>query len=252
MADAALGAVMMDELSWVIRRGDRARAMELLEQGADARGRGEEEQAPLILALRHDFDPIFCEVLLARGASLALPRGCSALFAVTQGASEKPLAWLAQQGAPMGAKDDCGRGLFHWLATRLPIPGAQRVGLAMAEEALRLGAPLDEIDARGWSPLGLATVMGNAGLALWLLDHGALDARSCGQSGADQKDEVSAGVSLASAARGKVDGAAPGEARRLAEALASRLESLEQARELSEAAPERVLGVERKRGLGWM
>lgn len=227
-----------------IKSGSAECAEILMEAGAAVNAKDSNGDTPLTLAL--ELMPSAAQELLRRGARPDLPSPGAALFAAAQADEPRSFGWLLAAGADPRAVNESGEGVFHYLAMTRPRQGPRAaLTLAMASAALAIGAPIDEPDRQGWTPLHLAAALGNAILGGWLLERGADDAARCGpkeRSGLAYKGME--GLTVLEAARFAAEGMWGGAgSAELAVALAARQEARELARSVGEAqsAPRRVL-----------
>lgn len=183
-------------------------ALDLLERGADAFGRGSDGTPPLLAALRRDWMRLVA-ALLARGVDPEArdARGNTALLTAVTLGQEDAVRLLVAHGAQPGTRASDGQtalGLalasgrreiarwLDWSPWTLPrralraadLPAAAQAGDGNAVERLvELGLPIDAVDAQGCTALLRASGGGHRDLVERLLRLGA-DPALAARSGA--------------------------------------------------------------------
>jgi ankyrin repeat protein len=154
------------------REGDIARAVALVEAGADPNTGaepGDRDQRPVLTLAALSPDMRLLRALIARGAQVDRPQnGVTALIAATRdswhGRPEAVLTLLTN-GANASGTDAEGNTPLHGAAL-----GAEPTVAAMLLDA---GAAVDAVNAAGETPLAIACRAANWALARFLLEHGA-------------------------------------------------------------------------------
>ena len=154
------------------REGDIARAVALVEAGADpdtAAEPGERDQRPVLTLAALSPDMRLLRALIARGAQVnRAQNGVTALLAATRdswhGRPEAVLTLLTN-GADASGTDAEGNTPLHGA-----VLGAEPTVAAMLLDA---GAAVDAANAAGDTPLAIACRAANWALARFLLEHGA-------------------------------------------------------------------------------
>lgn len=154
------------------RNGDIARALALLEAGADANTlpepHDENQRSLLTLAALHP-DTRLLRALIAHGADINRDhQGMRTLLAVTRDGcmsrAEAVMVLLAN-GADVAATDGEGNTALHH--------AARSTDLSVAADLVDAGAPVDALNRHGHTPLVAACRAANWKMAEWLLQHGA-------------------------------------------------------------------------------
>jgi ankyrin repeat protein len=154
------------------REGDIARAVALVEAGADpntAAEPGDRDQRPVLTLAALSPDIRLLRSLIARGAQVdRVHNGMTALLAATRdswhGRPEAVLTLLTN-GANAAGTDAEGNTPLHGA-----VLSAEPTVAAMLLDA---GAPVDAMNAAGDTPLAIACRAANWALARFLLEHGA-------------------------------------------------------------------------------
>ncbi|MDQ7994395.1 MAG: ankyrin repeat domain-containing protein [Luteibacter sp.] len=154
------------------REGDIARAVALVEAGADpntAAEAGDRDQRPVLTLAALSPDIRLLRALIARGAQVSRAhQGVTALHAATRdswhGRPEAVLTLLTN-GANAAATDAEGNTALHGA-----VLSAEPTVAAMLLDA---GAPVDAVNAAGDTPLAIACRAANWALVRFLLEHGA-------------------------------------------------------------------------------
>ncbi|MGY3229012.1 ankyrin repeat protein [Luteibacter sp. HA06] len=154
------------------REGDIARAVALVEAGADpdmGAEPGDRDQRPVLTLAALSPDIRLLRSLIARGAQVnRAQNGVTALLAATRdswhGRPEAVLTLLTN-GANASATDAEGNTPLHGA-----VLGAEPTVAAMLLDA---GASVDAVNAAGDTPLAIACRAANWALARFLLEHGA-------------------------------------------------------------------------------
>lgn len=160
------------ELLAAVRSGDIARAVALVEAGADPNTQaepGDRDQRPVLTLAALSPDTRLLRALIARGAKVDRPHhGLTALLAATRdswhGRPEAVLTLLTN-GANAAATDAEGNTALHG-AVLCAEP-------TIAAMLLDSGAPVDAINGAGETPLAIAARTANWTLVRFLLEHGA-------------------------------------------------------------------------------
>jgi len=192
------------------REGDIARAVALVEAGADpdtAAEPGERDQRPVLTLAALSPDMRLLRALIARGAQVnRAQNGVTALLAATRdswhGRPEAVLTLLTN-GADASGTDAEGNTPLHGA-----VLGAEPTVAAMLLDA---GAAVDATNAAGDTPLAIACRAANWALARFLLEHGAKPAPVGGEpalvAAAGIADDDAEGVKVLLRHKGPVNAA---------------------------------------------
>lgn len=203
LAESGLSADPQDftgktPLRYAVDRNDGVNAAYLLSRGAQALARDNAGETPLHAAARLG-DPAMTGLLIANAARLDArdDAGSTALLEAMYAGKLAAAALLAEAGASMHAKDASGEsplshaaknGAAHLKAilnkaaigladsdgrSALRVILDTRADLVMLNEAMALGAPVDDRDAMGRSPLFIALSRGRLDAAALLAGAGA-------------------------------------------------------------------------------
>ena len=160
------------ELLAAVRGGDIARAVALVEAGADPNTQaepGDRDQRPVLTLAALSPDTRLLRALIARGAKVDRPHnGLTALLAASRdswhGRPEAVLTLLTN-GANAAATDAEGNTALHGAV----LSGEPTVPAMLLDS----GAPIDAVNAAGETPLAIAARTANWTLVRFLLEHGA-------------------------------------------------------------------------------
>lgn len=162
------------------RNGDIARALALVEAGADpntAPLAGDRDQRPVLMLAALLPDPHLLRALIAKGADVnRASGGLTALLAATRdswhGRADAVMTLLANGANPLTADAD----------GNTPLHGAVLSGEpTVAAMLLDAGAALDTLNKAGASPLSIACRAANWPLAQFLLERGAKSSPAQGE-----------------------------------------------------------------------
>ncbi|GAB2591171.1 ankyrin repeat domain-containing protein [Dyella jejuensis] len=181
------------------RNGDIARALALVEAGADpdtAPDPGDRDQRPVLMLAALLPDPRLLRALIANGADVnRASGGLTPLLAATRdswhGRADAVMTLLANGASPVVADAD----------GNTPLHGAVLSGEpTVAAMLLDAGASADALNQAGASPLSIACRAANWPLVQFLLDHGAKAAPAHGEpalvAAAGIADDDATGVKL--------------------------------------------------------
>ena len=195
LGSRAPAPLLADALREAARAGRTDAVAALLEAGADPDATDAEGRSALLVAAWHGRARVV-ELLLAAGADaaardhhgrsaaeLARRAGMSGLARRLRGAGSPPASTPAEPSRPepafLLARPDPDQG---WPALSV---AALRGDLPAVDALLRAGAPVDAVDAGGWTPLARAAAAGHTAVVARLLEAGADPGAGGGKAGGD-------------------------------------------------------------------
>lgn len=155
---------------------DIEKAKLLIERGANVNGRSKSKFSPLMVAAQYPDSTPTMRLLLDRGAEVRMPKGAGApLF----NASPLVLAGLAGNAEALPLLSRAGDDVNSKMSFLGMFPQTSLLSIitwgdaAVVRALLELGAPVDQADDDGITPLGWATIGNQPEVARILIEHGA-------------------------------------------------------------------------------